>query len=719
MVLLARLWTTLVYVASLGFLSPSDVEGPSSELQAPLIGDIIKPPPNIPHGPIFKPPGGRLDGPGSDFQCDYSAMVGWSSCSTPENRGCWLRNDVTGKEYNISTNYEDTNQTPIGIHRTYYLNVTDGWVNATGMNFTDAKLFNNTYPGPWIQGCWGDNVTVIVKNNLVHNGTSIHWHGIRQLLTTHMDGVNGVTQCPVATGDSFNYTWRALQYGSSWYHSHYSVQYADGAVGPITLHGPSSAPYDEPKTPLLMTDWGGLSPSHYRHRCLIHITPLRSANVTIIGHNSAFDAVWKAPAPTALKFPCILLNGRGNVTRYNPGVKAPLDIPTPYSITFDPPTKAGAKRYLLRIINTSFEQTFVFSIDNHLLQIVGSDFVPIHPYTNTSVLVGIGQRYHVIVEADPKANLPYNPVAADGNYWIRTERANCFGSSSVAPDYMETGILRYNASSKADPQTTRWGPNPYGNISLRCSDETYSSLRPIVPWTVGPSANAPADEIGESFTVQAKPSPDIFPLAIFSIGGDDFSPLMTEYSDPTFLKLNYTGKWNPLSVVIVENYTSTDWIYFVIKGKTVPGQGSNTIGAHPIHLHGHDFAILQQIENATYPDKLNLKRDNPPRRDVVLLPTNGYVVIAFKADNPGIWLVHCHIAYHASMGLGMQILERQQDAATIWPSLNTSLALRNAQNGCDRWNKWWGDCSNWWFDPAKSKSSCGLGEDFFAPDSGI
>ena len=48
-----------------------------------------------------------------------------------------------------------------------------------------------------------------------------------------MDGVNGVTQCPIAPGDSFNYTWRAMQYGSSWYHSHYSVQYADGAVGPL------------------------------------------------------------------------------------------------------------------------------------------------------------------------------------------------------------------------------------------------------------------------------------------------------------------------------------------------------------------------------------------------------------------------------------------------------------------------------------------------------
>lgn len=48
-----------------------------------------------------------------------------------------------------------------------------------------------------------------------------------------MDGVNGITQCPIAPGDSFTYNWTALQYGSSWYHSHYSVQYADGALGPL------------------------------------------------------------------------------------------------------------------------------------------------------------------------------------------------------------------------------------------------------------------------------------------------------------------------------------------------------------------------------------------------------------------------------------------------------------------------------------------------------
>ena len=49
----------------------------------------------------------------------------------------------------------------------------------------------------------------------------------------HMDGVNGITQGPIAPGSSFTYNWTVMQYGSSWYHSHYSEEYADGLVGPI------------------------------------------------------------------------------------------------------------------------------------------------------------------------------------------------------------------------------------------------------------------------------------------------------------------------------------------------------------------------------------------------------------------------------------------------------------------------------------------------------
>ena len=178
-----KLTTTITYVVSLLTLSPFDP--PGTEKQAPLLSSndqlvtpndpswshtdpwpplkgqnrfvdqVVAQEPSVAKGPVFKPPTGRLKGPGSDFQCDYSKMHGFRSCSNSTNRGCWLTND-NGTQYDITTNYEDTNKTPIGIHRNYTLNLTDSWVNADGMNFTYAKLFNNSYPGPWIQACWGD-----------------------------------------------------------------------------------------------------------------------------------------------------------------------------------------------------------------------------------------------------------------------------------------------------------------------------------------------------------------------------------------------------------------------------------------------------------------------------------------------------------------------------------------------------------------------------------
>jgi FtsP/CotA-like multicopper oxidase with cupredoxin domain len=50
-----------------------------------------------------------------------------------------------------------------------------------------------------------------VTNNLQHNGTGIHWHGIRQLNTNSQDGAPGVTECPLAPGDTKVYTWNATQ----------------------------------------------------------------------------------------------------------------------------------------------------------------------------------------------------------------------------------------------------------------------------------------------------------------------------------------------------------------------------------------------------------------------------------------------------------------------------------------------------------------------------
>jgi hypothetical protein len=106
-----------------------------------------------------------------------------------------------------------------------------------------------------------------------------------------------------------------------------------------------------------------------------------------------------------------------------------------------------------------------------------------------------------------------------------------------------------------------------------------------------------------------------------------------------------------------------------------------------LHLHGHDFAILQQIEDAEYnATNIRINRINPPRRNVVLMPNKGFVIIAFKADNPGSWLMHCHIAGHASGGLALQILERQANALEMWPP--GSEVFNKTEDLCRSWNAW-------------------------------
>lgn len=111
-----------------------------------------------------------------------------------------------------------------------------------------------------------------------------------------------------------------------------------------------------------------------------------------------------------------------------------------------------------------------------------------------------------------------------------------------------------------------------------------------------------------------------------------------------------------------------------------------------MHFHGHDFVILGQGTDSTQLPSVPLKFDNPPRRDTVLITSGGYIVIAWKADNPGAWLFHCHIPWHASNGLAIQVLERQQDfAKTMTPE-----RLERTNEVCQNWRDWYNDAENRW-----------------------
>ena len=70
---------------------------------------------------------------------------------------------------------------------------------------------------------------------------------------------------------------------------------------------------------------------------------------------------------------------------------------------------------------------------------------------------------------------------------------------------------------------------------------------------------------------------------------------------------------------------------------------NDTVFDHPIHLHGHTFRILSR-NGKRLPDM--------PLTDTILMRQQEQAEIAFVADNPGDWMLHCHILEHQESGMG-------------------------------------------------------------------
>ena len=268
-----------------------------------------------------------------------------------------------------------------------------------------------------------------------------------------------------------------------------------------------------------------------------------------VGHNSAFDAI----QTRNFEHPSIIVNGIGNAHRYNNKL-TPNDggAPPPYSAKFSSsPIDGRPRRYLMRIINTSFASSFIFSIDGHKLQVVGADFVPIQNFTTESVLIAIGQRYHVIVEAVA----PPPPGKQVGSFWIRTWEAGCTNWPAPHTDgYEKNGYIEYDGYG-VTPNSTEW------KVDQTCKDEDYDHLKPVLKWEVGEPVNGDK-VVGQILNIRFRAQPEIYPLAKAAMNEDPnkFSPLYVNYGDPTFLHLNYTGEWDPLWVVIPEEVPADSWV---------------------------------------------------------------------------------------------------------------------------------------------------------------
>lgn len=343
--------------------------------------------------------------------------------NTPSSRHCW-------NGYDVDTNYYDFIP-DTGKTVEIWLSVEESMCNQDGYQ-RPCMTFNGTMPGPTIVADWGDDLIVHVKNTLRYAGTTVHFHGVRQYNSTEFDGVPGVSQCPIAPGQSFTHKFKVTQYGSTWYHSHISLQYSNGLFGGMVFNGPAAANYDKDLGPLFLQDWS---------------------------HTSTFDA-WTQKEKFGIThaLTSTLINGTNDYDCSKSGHSACVGGGRKFEMVFQ-----RGKRYLLRLVNVSTDSQFQFSIDGHRLTVIANDFVPIRPYDTNAVVINSAQRYDVIVEAS----------AAPGDYWLRGGWVHaCGGVANDLPENM-TGIVRYDADSTKKPASKSTVHPPSS-----CGDEAQANLVP-------------------------------------------------------------------------------------------------------------------------------------------------------------------------------------------------------------------------------------------------
>ncbi|KAF7193504.1 Laccase-3 [Pseudocercospora fuligena] len=540
-----------------------------------------------------------------------------STCTNgPSSRNCWSQG------FSIETDFDD--DWPVtGNTVSYELTIRNTTISPDGYE-RQGFTINGQYPGPTIYANWGDTIQVTVNNEMEDNGTTIHWHGMRLYHNNGQDGVPGVTECPIAPGSSKTYTLTATQYGTSWYHSHFSTQYGDGVWGPIVVHGPASANYDEDLGPLPITDW------YYPG---VFVVSARAQ------HQNAL-------APTADNG---LINGTMVSTSGGSYARSTL--------------KAG-KKHRVRFINTAVDNHFQVSLDDHTMTVISADFVPIKPYNASWIFIGIGERYDVIITANQ----------SPGSYWFRAEVQDTAGCGSNFQNGNIKSIFSYEGFEDEEPTSSAT------SYTQRCTDETN-----LVPYW---NSYVPSGGIVSSgdFThldtaINQSTAADGSLTLYWQVNG---TPLRVNWSEPTVGTISEDSSYDSWSARagVISLPTESKWTYWVI----TEGIGSPfTVNIpHPIHLHGHDFYVLGWGSTAwTDSDAESLNYENPPRRDVAMLPTNGWLALAFETNNPGAWLMHCHIAWHADEGFAVQFVESQSTMLDVDPLPS------DYDSQCDAWKEYY------------------------------
>ncbi|MFI5617432.1 multicopper oxidase family protein [Streptomyces sp. NPDC051567] len=430
--------------------------------------------------------------------------------------------------------------------------------------------YGDRLPGQEVRVTAGGTLALTLANNLPQ-ATSLHWHGLA--LRNDMDGVPGLTQRDIAPGASFTYEFAVPHPGTYWFHPHSGVQQDRGLYAPLIVEDPKEPLAYDKEWVVVLDDWvdgvDGSTPDAVLAGLRKGMGPGGHA-----GHGAAPE-----PAASGSEGPSRALMGAdSDVLGKDAG-----DVAYPYYLvngrTAEDPSVFEARpgdRVRMRIINAGGDTAFRIALGGHELTVTHTDGFPVEHTRTRSLLLGMGERYDVLV------------TAGDGVFPL-TALAEGKGRSALA-------LLR------------------------------------TAPGTAPTAATRPAELAGRPLTAETLRA--AAPVA-----------LAPREPDRT-VRIRLTGSMAAYDWAFDGKPYSPDQRHPVKAGERVRLEFSNaTTMWHPLHLHGHTFALGNRPGGA--------------RKDTAVILPNGTLTADFDADNPGLWMIHCHNVYHAESGM-MTVLGYQR-----------------------------------------------------------
>lgn len=549
---------------------------------------------------------------------------------------------VKGSSNDINTQKAAGENNPQPRVVRYDLYVRDTIVNFTGKP-KRAIAVNGQIPMPTLTFTEGDIAEIYVHNEL-NEDTSLHWHGL--FLPNKYDGVPNLTQMPIKPHTTHLYTFPIIQHGTHWYHSHTELQEQIGMYGSFIMNKKTDAPTfrkgidDLPTVPIVLSEWTDMKPENV-HRLLHNAsdwfaikkgTTQSYAEAVRQGYfKDKIKNEWKrmnAMDVSDVYYNKFLINGKSEsqLSQFKAGDKVRLRVANGGASTYFWLTYAGGK-----------------------ITVVANDGNDVEPVDVDRLIIAVSETYDIIVTI-PADKTAYEFLATSED---RTKSTSLYIGGGIkqlaAPlpklKYFE-GMKMMNGMMKMNGDLDDMGMS----MSLNKMDMNVV-MYPEITGALKPKKNMEMDGMkmgAEQYDANALSDITTLNYAMLK------SPTKTtlpENAPVKELKFELTGNMNRYVWSLDNKVVSESDKILIKKGENVRIiLHNNSMMRHPMHLHGHDFRVL------------NGQGEYAPLKNVIDIMPMETDTLEFNANVEGDWFFHCHILYHMMSGMGRVFTYENQPA---------------------------------------------------------